>query len=153
MKSEIPLRDTLHEIRLRPNAQACPREGGDLCLKHPHSTKCAAIYCPNPKNLKKFSSFFTSCFTTTYLILCPLSAVCYTLFFEPNAQLRPFIEGYFSCPELACGELVEPVEGRSLKTEYRYREHQRPSFTFCILLCIFDFCFLIFAIEPVAKKS
>jgi len=53
----------------------------------------AGILDQIPKKIKKFSPFLTLYFTTTYLIIYPLSAICYPLFFVPNAQVRPFIEG------------------------------------------------------------
>ena len=44
------------------------------------------------RNFKKISTFSNSLFYNTLSRLYPLSAVRYTLFFVPNAQLRPIVE-------------------------------------------------------------
>jgi hypothetical protein len=47
---------------------------------------------PKSENSKKIFRFSYSLPNKDLPLLYPLSAICYTLFFRPNAQLRPFIE-------------------------------------------------------------
>ena len=51
--------------------------------RYPHSKS---------ENSKKIFRFSYSLPNKDLPLLYPLSAICYTLFFRPNAQLRPFIE-------------------------------------------------------------
>ncbi len=60
-------------------------------IRNTNSAKCAGIYDQNPKILKKSSPFLTPYFTTSYVLRYPLYAICYPLFFRPNAQVHPFI--------------------------------------------------------------
>jgi hypothetical protein len=65
----------------------------------PHWAKCAGTLNQNPKILKKFSDSLTPYFTTTYAFHYPLYAICYPLFFVPNAQVHPIVERRcFSAP-------------------------------------------------------
>jgi len=74
------------------------------------SAKRAGIQKTKSKILKKFSPFLTPYFTTSYALHYPLYAICYTLFFRPNAHLRPIVERRsFSAPR---GTGVPPVKTR-----------------------------------------
>ncbi len=65
------------------------------------SAKRAGMLDQIPKKIKKFSPFLTPYFTTSYALRYPLYAICYTLFFVPNAQLHPIVERRcFSAPVL-----------------------------------------------------
>ena len=58
---------------------------------------------PKSEKNKNFLQFFNSLPNNELSLLYPLSAARYTLFFRPNAQVRPFIERRsFSVPSEYC---------------------------------------------------
>jgi hypothetical protein len=89
--------------------------GGEL-----FSAKRAGIQNTKSKFLKKFSPFLTPYFTISYVLHYPLYATRCTLFFEPNAQLRPFIERRsFSALSLPVVSLSNQSKGLRLLILFR----------------------------------